>query len=86
MALYKVVFAKRVRKDFKKIPERDANRLLKAIKLLAADPQPPHSKKLKGEELFRIRMGNYRVIYFIEGDQVIVSVVKVWHRKDLYKR
>lgn len=85
MALYKIVFAKRVRKDFRKIPKRDANRLLKAIKLLAADPLPSHSKKLKGEELFRIRMGNYRVIYSIEGDQMIVAVVKVGHRKDVYK-
>ena len=85
MALYKIVFAKRVRKDFSKIPERDATRLLSAIKLLAADPLPPHSKKLKGEELFRIRIGNYRVIYSIEDDRMIVSVVKVGHRKNVYK-
>ena len=85
MALYKIVFAKRVRKDFRKIPARDANRLLRAIKLLAADPLPSHSKKLKGEELFRIRMGNDRVIYSIEGDRMIVAVVKVGHRKDVYK-
>ncbi|MFQ3242124.1 MAG: mRNA interferase RelE/StbE [Lentimonas sp.] len=85
MVLYKIVFAKRVRKDFRKIPERDATRLLSAIKLLAADPLPSHSKKLKGEELFRIRIGNYRVIYSIEDDRMIVSVVKVGHRKNVYQ-
>ena len=85
MASYRIEFSKRVRKDFRKIPERDANRLLKAIKLLAEDPLPSHSKKLKGEELFRIRIGNYRVIYSMEDDKMIIAVVKVGHRKDVYR-
>jgi mRNA interferase RelE/StbE len=77
MASYKVEFSERVRKDFRKIPEHDANRILSKIKTLAEEPQPAHSKKLKGEELFRIRVGNYRVIYSIEDEKMLVFVVKL---------
>jgi mRNA interferase RelE/StbE len=85
MASYKVEFSKRVRKDFREIPEHDANRILSKIKALAEEPLPADSKKLKGEELFRIRLGNYRVIYSIEDEKMLVFVVKLGHRKDVYK-
>ena len=85
MASYKVEFSKRVRKDFREIPEHDANRILSKIKALAEEPLPADSKKLKGEELFRIRVGNYRVIYSIEDEKMLVFVVKLGHRKDIYK-
>ena len=85
MASYKVEFSKRVRKDFREIPEHDANRILSKIKALAEEPLPADSKKLKGEELFRIRLGNYRVIYSIEDEKMLVFVVKLGHRKDIYK-
>ncbi|MGJ8640403.1 MAG: type II toxin-antitoxin system RelE family toxin [Opitutaceae bacterium] len=85
MASYKIEFSKRVRKDFKKIPTHDAKRILNAIQLLASDPLPQNSKKLKGEELFRIRIGNYRVIYSIEDSKMIIFVIKLGHRKDIYK-
>ena len=85
MASYKVEFSKRVRKDFRKISEHDANRILSKIKALAREPLSAHSKKLKGGELFRIRIGNYRVIYSIEDEKMLVFVVKLGHRKDIYK-
>ena len=85
MASYKIELSKRVRKDFRKIPEHDANRILSEIKALAEEPLPSSSKKLKGEELFRIRIGNYRVIYSIQDEKMIVFVVKGGHRKDVYK-
>lgn len=85
MAPYRIEFSKRVRKDFRKIPERDANKILKEIQLLSEDPLPIHSKKLKGEELFRIRIGSYRVIYSIKDNKMIIAVVKVGHRMDVYR-
>ena len=85
MASYKIEFSKRVRKDFNKIPTHDAKRILDAVQRLAGDPMPPNSKKLKGEELFRIRIGNYRVIYSIVDSKMIIAVVKLGHRKDIYK-
>ena len=85
MESYKVEFAKSVRKDFKKIPPLDAGRILNAIYGLAENPSPPSSKKLKGEKLYRIRIGNYRVIYEIQDERLLVTVIKLGHRKDVYK-
>jgi len=86
MEFYKVEFAKSVRKDFKKIPLLAAGRILNAIFELAKDPRSYSSRKLKGEKLYRIRIGNYRVIYEIQDERLLVSVIKLGHRKDVYKK
>lgn len=86
MASYSVEFDKRVRKDFRKIPASDAARILDAIRRLADDPFPAAAKKLKGEELFRIRVGVYRVLYEIHDDRLVVVVVKVGHRRNVYRK
>ena len=56
-----------------------------AIADLADNPRPYGYKKLKGEDAYRIRVGDYRVIYEINDDKIIVTVVMVGHRKDIYK-
>ena len=86
MASYKVGFSKRVRKDFRKIVKADANRILGAIGKLADDPRPAGAKKLKGEELYRLRVGVYRVVYEIFDDHLVVTVVRVAHRKGVYRK
>ena len=85
MASYRIEISKRVRKDFRQIPKKDAERILLEIQKLADEPQPDQSKKLKGEDLYRIRIGVYRVIYEIIDDRLIISVVKVGHRKEIYR-
>ena len=85
MASYSVEFTRSVRKDFRKIPQKDAERILATIHSLMEDPRPAWSKKLVGEELYRIRVGMYRVIYEVEDDVLVVLVVKVGHRKDVYR-
>lgn len=85
MAFYKVVFAKRVRKGFRGLQQKDAEKILHVIQALASEPIPIGSKKLKGEDLYRVRVGLYRVIYEIHGEELVVMVVKVGHRKDLYR-
>ncbi len=86
MASYRIEISKRVRKDFRPIPKKDAEQILLEIQKLADDPQPAQSKKLKGEDLYRIRIGVYRVIYEIIDDRLIITVVKVGHRKDIYRK
>ena len=86
MASYKIEVAKKVRKSFQNIPKKDALRILQAIEHLAEDPRPAGAKKLKDEELYRIRIGVYRIIYEIVEDTLIITVVKVGHRKDIYKK
>ncbi len=85
MASYSIEVSKNVRKDFRKIPTDDAARILKRVQELAVVPRPHDSKKLKGEELFRIRIGAYRVIYEIEDARLVVFIVRVKHRKDAYR-
>lgn len=85
MARYELRFRKSVGKDLNPIPKRDVQRLIGAIQALADDPRPPQSRKLSGAEKYRLRCGVYRVLYEIHDDGLVVCVVKVGHRKDMYR-
>ena len=85
MARYRVVVRKSVWKDLDRVPRKDVRRIVKAIGALATDPRPPQSKKLSGEEKYRLRCGDYRVIYEICDEQLVVCVVKARHRRNVYR-
>jgi len=85
MARYEVRFRKSVSKDLDPIPKKDVQRIITAIGALADDPRPPQSRKLSGSEKYRLRCGVYRVLYEIQDDVLVVCVVKVGHRKDVYR-
>jgi mRNA interferase RelE/StbE len=85
MASYKIVFKQSVAKDLRPIPNKDVQRILKRIAQLAYDPRPPGSEKLSSAEKYRIRQGNYRILYTINDDLVIVTIVKIGHRRDVYQ-
>lgn len=85
MAQYKLIVRKSVSKDLSRIPKQDVQRILNAIQDLSQDPRPPQSKKLSGEEKYRLRCGVYRILYEIEDEQLIVCIVRAKHRKDVYK-
>lgn len=83
---YEVRFTKAARKVFKKLSSELQNRIQAKIDELAIQPRPNGVKKLKGEEnSYRIRIGDYRVIYDIFDDILLVSVVEIGHRSDVYK-
>lgn len=86
MARYKLVFKASVRKDFRKIPKTDAQRIMMRIHALMDNPRPPQAEMLTGDDKYRIRQGNYRILYRIEDEQLVVCVVKVGHRRDVYRR
>ncbi len=85
MAAYRVFFKESVEKDLRGIPKEDLRKILDRIGLLAENPRPPGAEKLTGQERYRIRQGNYRVVYSIQDEGVTVWVVKVGHRKDIYR-
>ncbi|MDD3605066.1 MAG: type II toxin-antitoxin system RelE/ParE family toxin [Kiritimatiellae bacterium] len=85
MAKYEVVLRKSVLKDLDSIPRKDVARIMSAIGTLANNPRPPQSRKLSGQERYRLRQGVYRIIYSIEDKQLIVCVVKVGHRREVYR-
>ncbi len=83
---YKVKFTKGARKMFKKLSQELQDRIKPKIDDLAIEPRPDGVKKLKGEEnSYRIRVGDYRVIYEIFDDVLVVKVIEVGHRSEIYK-
>lgn len=74
-----------IRKDLSKLPKNDIKKIMSKIQSLAVEPRPLWSKKLSAREEYRGRQGNYRILYTIEETIKIVEVVKVGHRKDIYK-
>ena len=85
MAAYNIFFKKSVWKDFEPITKEDLERILTRIKMLSKDPRPPGCEKLTGQERYRLRQGRYRIVYSIQDDEHTVWVVKVGHRKDVYR-
>jgi mRNA interferase RelE/StbE len=85
MAAYRAFFKRSVEKDLAPIPKKDVNRILQRIKGLEEDPRPPGCEKLTGEERYRLRQGRYRIIYSIQDCELTVWIVKVGHRKEVYR-
>lgn len=85
MAGYSIFFRQSVEKDFVSIPKNDLKKILQRIKTLGDDPRPAGSEKLTGQERYRVRQGNYRIVYSIQDMELTVWIVKVGHRKDIYR-
>ena len=85
MAAYKVFFKKSVQKDFDPSPKKDLKKILNRIAELAENPRPSGCEKLTGKERYRLRQGRFRIVYSIQDDELTVWVVKVGHRKDIYR-
>jgi mRNA interferase RelE/StbE len=84
MPKYTVVITESVQKYLKKSPDKLSNKLESAMLSLEANPRPFGYKKLKGREAYRIRVGNYRIIYEIEDRILKVTVVDAGDRKEIY--
>ena len=86
MTRYSVQFKKSARKELLALDEKLRIRIVKAVEALAETPRPKASLKLEAAAaLWRIRVGNYRVLYEIKDDILLVYVVKVAHRKEVYR-
>ena len=67
------------------MPKEDLKRILSRIQGLEEEPRPPGCEKLTGQERYRLRQGRYRIVYSIQDDELSVWIVKVGHRKDIYR-
>ncbi len=83
--MYALEILRSAQRQLAKIELRDQDRIISAIRGLAGDPRPPGSKKLSGRPAWRIGVGTYRVVYEIHDDRLLVLVVAVGHRKDIYR-
>jgi len=84
MESFRIVIKKSAAKEIERIEKKDRIRIIEKIRSLASDPRPFGSKKLSGQEKYRIRQGNYRILYQVIADELIINVVKVGHRRDIY--
>ena len=85
MALYKILLMPSIDKDLRRIPTTEQIKIFKRIEALAVNPRPPGYEKLTDQNKYRIRQGDYRIIYTVKDEELIVWVVKIGHRKDIYR-
>jgi mRNA interferase RelE/StbE len=83
---YTLVIERRAQKALARIEQRDRGRIADAIRGLALDPRPRGEKKLTGRDAYRLRVGEYRILYEIEDDWLVVLVVDLGHRREIYRR
>lgn len=88
MASYRVGFAKSAKKEFDHLPTKMQDKIIEALNLLAQNPYSEllKVKKLKGAEaLYRIRLGDHRIVYEIRNDRLLILVIKIGHRREIYR-
>lgn len=86
MASYNVLIAKSASKELEAVPVKDRQSIVARIRQLATDPRPDGCEKLSGEDKYRLRQGDFRILYEIIDDDLIVTVVRIGNRKDVYRR
>jgi mRNA interferase RelE/StbE len=85
MAKYFVLIQPSAQKEIERLPKPAQTKVLKALVALSENPRPASCKKLVGTDAWRVRVGEYRIVYWIEDNVLSVEVVKVAHRKDVYR-
>ena len=82
---YSIQILRRAQKEMAQLPKQEYERIKEAVQNLSDDPRPQGCKKLTGREGWRIRIGDYRVIYEIDDAKQIMTVLHIGHRRDVYK-
>lgn len=85
MGVYRVVFKRSAAKELKALPDRDLKAVLKRIQGLAEDPRPKGSERLSAKPWYRLRCGDYRILYTVVEATVTVCIVKIGHRREVYR-
>ena len=85
MARFELRLKPSVAKDLHGIPQEDVRRILARIETLRENSRPPGSEKLSGQERYRVRQGNYRILYTVADAEVVVEIVKIGHRREVYR-
>ncbi|MGL5828715.1 MAG: type II toxin-antitoxin system RelE family toxin [Angustibacter sp.] len=84
---YRVEFTSASARQVKKLPRPTRTRILRAIESLAEEPRPPGARKLAGQATaWRVRTGDYRIIYEVLDDELVITIVRAGHRREVYDR
>ena len=84
MASYSLLIKRSAARELEELPAKDRHRIIARIQGLAGQPRPPNSEKLAGEEKYRLRQGDYRILYSVDDAAQDVTVVKIGHRREVY--
>lgn len=84
--MYTIKLNEKLSKRLEKMPRKELERILEKVSLLRNEPRPRWVEKLKGRPAYRLAVGNYRVIYTIEDDPQVVTIVEIDDRKDIYRK
>lgn len=82
---YRLLISRRAAREIRKLPQEARSRVEAAIEGLAEDPRPPGCKRLRGGAGYRVRTGDYRVLYEVDDEESTVTVYKAGHRRDVYR-
>ncbi len=85
MASYKLLITRSASKELEAVPAKDRRRIIARIRGLEDAPRPPGVEKLSGDEKYRLRQGDFRILYEIQDRQLIVTVVRIGNRRDVYR-
>lgn len=85
MASYRLQIKPSAAKEIETLPQKDRQRVVARIQGLATDPRPPGCEKLSGREQYRVRQGNYRIPYTLHDADLLVVVIKIGHRREVYR-
>ncbi len=85
MASYSIEIKRSAGKELAELPKQDRLRVIARIENLAHDPRPTGSEKLSGQERYRVREGDYRILYEIHDHVLVVMVVRIGHRREVYR-
>ncbi len=86
MASYSLEIKRSAAKELADLPDKDRTRLIARIQSLADDPRPSGAEKLSGQERYRLRQGDYRILYEIHDHVLLIIVVRIGHRREVYRR
>lgn len=85
MASYRLLIKPSATKEIEALPRKERPRVVARMRALAAEARPPGSEKLGGHELYRVRQGDYRILYEIVDHDHTVTIIKIGHRRDVYR-
>ena len=85
MAKYNLTIKKSAAKELQDIPKKELLKIIKRIQSLAENPRPAGSQKLSSRQQYRIRQGDYRIVYSIDDGEFVVDIAKIGHRREVYR-
>ncbi len=84
MASYKLLIKPSAAKELEAVPKKDRQRIVTKIRNLSVEPRPSGCERLSGHDLYRVRQGNYRVLYTVQDAELVVVIVMIGHRREVY--